>query len=73
MPVLALEKPEVLSLLKKPSQLGESWHLISKDILSPLGIKHRSILKHKLEQEKEKRTRKFVTSALVEKEIKKSN
>lgn len=71
MPVLSFGETYDLSTLKHESELGPTWHLLSKDILSPFGIKHRAVIKHKLEESK--RIRKFVASAIIERKIKQSN
>lgn len=71
MPVFMLEKIDVLSQLRKRSQLDENWHLIGKDILNPFGAKHRAIFKHKTEQGK--KGIKFTASTSIQKEIQRSN
>lgn len=72
MPVFSFEKQtDIFSQLRKKSQLGENWHLISKDILSPLGVKNRAIIKHKIETTKKRKN--FTTPAAVEKELRKSD
>ena len=70
MPVLTFENDEVYSQLKARSEIGENWHLISKDILSPTGAKHRAVMRHKLENSKKPKN--FSTSIMIEKQLRKS-
>lgn len=71
MPVISFHQSSEDMQLKSNSQLAEGWHLISRDILSPLGGKHRAIAQQP--QEKEKTPRKFAASSIIEKQLRKSN